>query len=794
MTPPAEPQPDALARARDAAVALFAAGAAVVLFVQFRAYVYEDAYITYRYADNLARGLGFVFNPGERVLGTSTPLFALVLAALATLGADVPAAGAALYAGGLAAAALGGAWVLRRYGHGNLGAVYAVAVLWGIGNGYKYFGMETTFYAALLLATVIAALRGRAVATGILLALAFLTRYDAFMLTAALFVTLWIAHREIPWRTYLAAAVVVAPWLVFAFLYFGSVMPNTLAAKTREVMPLEYMAGSLERIAGGLVEPLDPVLPRSPLFPWAAAVGLAAPLLVRTVRWARRDVHLVLFLAFPVLLWLGYALIGPPLAHDWYFLPATLFFVLGGLLAWGEILGRLVRGRWPALLALALVAASALALPGAVAAERQRMMGSVVYLRRAEAYELLARFILRHGLQDLRLVTFEPGYLTYVTKSPVIDAVGLVSKDVPREGSSGERLQQIVDERHPDLILASSVVVGRLEGPYVPLYHSATKSLYVASGVLAERIDALAWSWVRGTFGEAPGPGALRHPLRVDFDVLTDDWIATSSREAAVGRPRALSFRGEKTAGSYLHTSGSRGAGIVASPPVVLDFDVLSFLVNAPSRTKVELLVDGQAVLAFDGRDGMGEEMEEVVWPVHSWRERTAMLRLFDAAHGYLALDRLASRRFARPLPLDDFETDPARFGELWAQGFGDRPCHFLVLAPRYGLAAVLGKATAASLCRHGVRELVSRPFTVERDRLAMTVLDYGGRRTRVELRDGGEVTHRFTGGDVRRPVGLVWDVSGLRGRRVVLAAVDDDRRLRQGIGVDDVVLFDWED
>jgi arabinofuranosyltransferase len=41
----------------------------------YRDFVFEDAFIPYRYADNLARGEGFVFNPGERVLGTTTTLF-----------------------------------------------------------------------------------------------------------------------------------------------------------------------------------------------------------------------------------------------------------------------------------------------------------------------------------------------------------------------------------------------------------------------------------------------------------------------------------------------------------------------------------------------------------------------------------------------------------------------------------------------------------------------------------------------------------------------------------------------
>ena len=45
----------------------------------------DDAFITFRYARNLLGGLGFVFNAGERVLGTTTPLYTLLLAALAGL-------------------------------------------------------------------------------------------------------------------------------------------------------------------------------------------------------------------------------------------------------------------------------------------------------------------------------------------------------------------------------------------------------------------------------------------------------------------------------------------------------------------------------------------------------------------------------------------------------------------------------------------------------------------------------------------------------------------------------------
>src|SRR4030081_2329551 len=51
----------------------------------------DDAYITFRYARNLAEGLGLVYNPGEWVLGTTAPLWAVLLAGGYKLGfTDLP--------------------------------------------------------------------------------------------------------------------------------------------------------------------------------------------------------------------------------------------------------------------------------------------------------------------------------------------------------------------------------------------------------------------------------------------------------------------------------------------------------------------------------------------------------------------------------------------------------------------------------------------------------------------------------------------------------------------------------
>src|SRR6185436_20933064 len=67
----------------------------------FAGVTYDDAWISLRYAEHLAGGLGWVFNPGERVEGASNPLWVLGLAGATALG--LPAMTAAKLAGGLAA-------------------------------------------------------------------------------------------------------------------------------------------------------------------------------------------------------------------------------------------------------------------------------------------------------------------------------------------------------------------------------------------------------------------------------------------------------------------------------------------------------------------------------------------------------------------------------------------------------------------------------------------------------------------------------------------------------------------
>ena len=70
-----------------AVVAVVAFGALVALaFLRRDELQCDDAFITFRYAENLAAGRGLVFNVGERVEGYSNLLHTLMLAALSLVG------------------------------------------------------------------------------------------------------------------------------------------------------------------------------------------------------------------------------------------------------------------------------------------------------------------------------------------------------------------------------------------------------------------------------------------------------------------------------------------------------------------------------------------------------------------------------------------------------------------------------------------------------------------------------------------------------------------------------------
>jgi hypothetical protein len=126
----------------------------------------DDVYITARYARNLAAGEGFVYNQGERILGTTTPLLTLIQAA--TMLVFSPEEALRLVSAALLALAsfmflLYG----RRFGE-PLAGFGAACALPATAFAYEFFGNEFTLCIILFLGTVILIVDKRLVAAGLL--------------------------------------------------------------------------------------------------------------------------------------------------------------------------------------------------------------------------------------------------------------------------------------------------------------------------------------------------------------------------------------------------------------------------------------------------------------------------------------------------------------------------------------------------------------------------------------------------------------------------------------------------
>src|SRR3954462_3429491 len=213
-----------------AAYPVFVALAALGL-ASLRGYFHDDAFIFFRYARNLADGSGWTFNAGRPTANAATsPLWVLLLAIARVAHIGIPFAASIVSVIALAGA---GALVFETFalrGEPRAGFL-AGAMVTGSQLLAVNRGMELPLGLLFIAAAVYAAERGLPVITGLALAALGLCRGDGVLLAGPLLAALWLRHRRPPWRTVAAAVVGLAPWLVYAQIRFGRVLPDTLGAR-----------------------------------------------------------------------------------------------------------------------------------------------------------------------------------------------------------------------------------------------------------------------------------------------------------------------------------------------------------------------------------------------------------------------------------------------------------------------------------------------------------------------------------------------------------------------------------
>lgn len=337
---------------------LLAAIAAVVAIRDQRLVLLDDAAITFRYADRIAGGQGFTYNPGDRTNGASAPLYTLLLAGGHRLGADLEA-----FARAIGVFAYSGSVALVCYMSGLLRGLIAGALAGFLLVGSVAFrgealtGMESGFAALLGLLVILFLMEDRPTLAGVALGLAVVNKLDAGLLAVAIVLAFLLVDRRPPWRTGWTALAVAAPWFLFSTLYFGSPLPHSATQKLDDEA-LTNTGTTFDRT--WLLDLLAHDRMRLLLLIASVTVPLVGWLSLRRSPMLSRPAALTTLIAggWFALHLVAFSLVDLGDVYSWYaavlFPPLVLTAVLGLFLPWSSIVP--ARLRRPAIGAAAAVA------------------------------------------------------------------------------------------------------------------------------------------------------------------------------------------------------------------------------------------------------------------------------------------------------------------------------------------------------------------------------------------------------------------------------------------------------
>jgi len=410
-----------------AALILATAAALCLSFVPSHVMV-DDAYISFRYAENLAAGDGLVYNRGDRIEGYTNFLWVLALAAARGAGFDIPCASQVfgLLAGlGTLVVTFGLARSLLPGRHPLLHA--APPLLLALDRSFWFWamsGMETCIFTLLVTLGVLLFLGGARrsdVLAATALFVAALTRPEGVLVFG-----LALTHRLLfpggrPRRSVLLPvgifAVLLAAYLLWKQWYFGELIPNTFFAKS---------VGETALIQRGALYVRNFVLDH------ALLAALFAAALFRPPDGLPRQ--RVLLLGGIVVVYVAYvaAVGGDIFYHDRFLMPVLPLLLCVAAASLGRAADALSsRGR---LVQVAATAALALLSQGTAVYLEERRYSELVAADRElnEQRLMIAGFLKSHFPPSTTIATVAAGIIPYTTGFPTVDMLGLTNREIGR--------------------------------------------------------------------------------------------------------------------------------------------------------------------------------------------------------------------------------------------------------------------------------------------------------------------------------------------------------------------------
>ncbi|HET9341546.1 MAG TPA: hypothetical protein VFO25_01355 [Candidatus Eremiobacteraceae bacterium] len=544
----------------------------MVIRAFFGEYAFDDSFIGYDTASDLASGQGFSFDPGERVLSTSAPLAVLVYAGLNVL-THVDVVTIAQIFAALACLLIGfGTYALVRTLAAPEGALAASLTLLCAPSILLLWSHETYLCVAMVVGALLLLRGGRAVGAAIVLGLATLMRPEALLVAPLAALGVFRTNGTNAGLKFVAVALApFAVWCIVATAYFGSPFSQSIAAKRAELSynivgpylhGLVALAGQAYGLGGGAGSWLAPLLLvaciAAAVAAWAGSWIDGAPWYVGA--WALAYTALYAFMRVPFFLWFTVQL-------------AVLAAVCASLGWPRDSDGGPARRSWVGVARVASLCIVAVNVWFMISATtkpvRMLSLGATVVmpLLSDSAYRELGEWLGAHTGPADTIAYPEIGQLRYYSGRPIVDYEGLTNAGVA-----------------PHLALGDGIWAFKQYRPTV----------YVDNAAWHAFVDPLEYDWFDRAYRLSDSPPITRFPYAVRFDVYRlaqpdaiplPDGLDIAARVMPPGIDRKHDFRIEFTpsrndldqielrvvaprgcARGYLSLLETSGAGLAARP------------------------------------------------------------------------------------------------------------------------------------------------------------------------------------------------------------------------------------
>ena len=433
-------------------------GLALRVVLHFVAYPFfaDDAYIFLRYDRNALQGMGLSYNPGEHVLGFTSPLYLILLLSQGWILGTGSLTAAALWTNLLLFGLL--VWCAARLEAINYPGLPITPIFLCIYYPFvdgSLNGMETTLFCVSFISAVLASSSGRPNLAVVLGALALLVRPEGIAVLMGVIFFECLIRKSGPWRGITAGLVILTGWSAFSLATYGTVLPQSMLAKSAHVTGQYYggwMLGPLPlflQLAFGLSNDSYSAVPSFGKL-GLAVCGFAMTLVTAygVRNWKRSNSALLLLPAVFLSNYLIYLLGKPVGIFSWYAIPTSLVFWASAVLGSRALLKR---PRWRMTTAAGLVLLGIVSLLSIWQGANKRSGGLA---HTGMAFEVTK--LLHSKYPDAKSVLVgDIGVIGYFGEWRIVDLAGLVTPSVLEKGVDGDivSIAEIIEREVPDILL-----------------------------------------------------------------------------------------------------------------------------------------------------------------------------------------------------------------------------------------------------------------------------------------------------------------------------------------------------